>query len=329
MSRNSQSSVGPANLGTVGKTNAHSVEASFVIPCYRSTPALKALVSDLTALAREQLQRFEIILVRDSTDPDTTFLLDEIATTHQEARVIRLSRNFGQQAATVAGITESIGDVVVTLDDDYQHRPADALEMVAVLAREPLLHLVYARSVDASDSRSRTIAGSLFRGVLGYAGLKFADSLSPFRAFRGYFRDAFRTVAGPNVSVDIILSWVVDSVESMICEFNTRSAGKSGYSRRNLVKLALAILLTYTTRPLRSGVYLGSIGVALAIVFAAVILGTFLFGGITVPGFVTTTLLTLSLASLQLLVLGIVATYVGELHQRTTRQPTYFIVHRD
>lgn len=310
----------------MGKDKSHSLDASFVIPCYRSTPALKSLVSDLTDLARKQLRRFEIVLVRDSTDADTTFLLDEIAKTHKETRVIRLSRNFGQQAATVAGITESIGDVVVTLDDDYQHRPGDALKMVESLASQPDLHLVYGRPVDASHSRSRIIAGSLFRRVLKHAGLRFADSLSPFRAFRGYFRDAFGAASGPNVSVDVILSWVVDEVDSFVCEFSNRGDGESGYSRRNLVKLALAILLTYTTRPLRSGVYLGAVGVAVSICFAGAILGNFLLGGIAVPGFVTTTLLILSLASLQLLVLGIVATYVGELHQRGTRQPTYFIV---
>lgn len=300
-----------------------------MIPCFRSSSALKSLVSDLTELARKQLQRFEIVLVRDSTDPDTNFLLEEIAKTHKETRVIRLSRNFGQQAATVAGITETIGEVVVTLDDDYQHRPGDALEMLATLANQPDLHLVYGRPLEASDSRNRIFAGGLFRLVLKYGGLRFADSLSPFRAFRGYFREAFRSATGPNVSVDVILSWIVDSVATRYCDFNPRTDGVSGYSTRKLIGLAFGVLIAFSTRPLSAGVYIGVAGVSIAVIYALAILARFLVGGISVPGFATIALLVLFLGSLQLLILGLIGTYLGQQHRRSMSQPAYFVVRAD
>ena len=301
------------------------MDASFVIPCYRSPASLSKLVSDLVEQANGANHNFEIVLVQDSPDSETSSLLDRLEKQFKAVRTVRLSRNFGQQAATVAGIVESRGDIIVTLDDDYQHRPADALEMIRILTGDPAISLVYARPVIPSDSATRVKSGSLFRRVLKVSGLKFADSLSPFRAFRGYLREAFTSTKGPNVSVDIILGWVIDNPHTFETEFNVRTDGKSGYTQKALLKLALSILLTQTVRPLRAGIHLGIFGVAGSLVFGLFILGNYLFGGIAVPGFATTILLILLLGSLQLFILGIIGLYVGEQHKRGMRQPAYFI----
>lgn len=301
------------------------MKASFVIPCYKSTEALAHLVAELTENARGSLESFEILLVRDSTDSQTTLLLDQLERDFQETRQIRLSRNFGQQAATIAGIAESAGEFIVTLDDDYQHQPSDAISMVEMLRENPDIQLVYARPIAPSDSAQRIRSGKLFRQILRLAGLDFAESLSPFRAFRGYLRGAFKSVNGPTVSVDVILSWVVTNVETVECQFKSREDGNSGYTKRALIKLAMGILLSYTTRPLRAGIYLGFGGVVLSLIYASVILARYFFGGIAVAGFATTTLLVLFIGSVQLLILGVLGVYMGEQHQRGMRQPAYFI----
>lgn len=301
------------------------MDASFIIPCFRSPASLSNLVSDLVDQARDAGLDFEIVLVQDSNDEETFLLLDGLEKQFEAVRAVRLSRNFGQQAATVAGISESRGDIIVTLDDDYQHRPSDALEMIRILSDDPSIPLVYARPVAPSDSLSRVKSGSLFRRVLRFSGLKYADSVSPFRAFRGYLKEAFRSAKGPNVSVDIILGWVIDNPLTIETEFNVRLDGKSGYTQKVLIKLALTILLTQTVRPLRTGIHLGIFGVAASLVFGLFIVANYLFGGIAVPGFATTILLILLLGSLQLFVLGIIGIYVGEQHKRGMRQPAYLI----
>ena len=301
------------------------MDASFVIPCYRSPSSLRRLVSDLIEQARDAGYSFEIVLVQDSTDSQTSLLLGSLKEQFENVKVLRLTRNFGQQAATVAGIVESRGGIIVTLDDDYQHRPSDALEMVRMLSNDPSISLIYARPIAASDSLTRVKSGSLFRKVLRLSGLRFADSLSPFRAFRGYLRAGFQSTQGPNVSVDIILGWIVDSPKAFGAEFNFRSDGKSGYNKNTLFKLALSILLTQTIKPLRAGIYLGILGILSSLVFGLTILASYFFGGVAIPGFATTILLILLLGSLQLFILGVIGLYVGEQHKRGMRQPTYFI----
>lgn len=301
------------------------MDASFVIPCYRSPASLNNLVSDLVDQAGNVGLDFEIVLVQDSNDGGTFSFLDGLEKQFKAVRAVRLSRNFGQQAATVAGIIESRGDIIVTLDDDYQHRPSDAIDRVRILSKDTSIPLIYARPVASSDSPNRIKSGSLFRRVLRFSGLKHAYSVSPFRAFRGYLREAFRSARGPNVSVDIILGWVIDNPQTIETEFNVRVDGKSGYNQKALIKLALSLLLTQTARPLRAGIHLGIFGVAGSLIFGLFILANYLFGGIAVPGFATTILLILLLGSLQLFVLGIIGIYVGEQHKRGMRQPAYFI----
>lgn len=282
-------------------------------------------MSDLTAEARVSIGEFEILLIRDSRDVESAVLLSQLEHDFNETRQVKLSRNYGQQAATVAGIVESSGDIIVTLDDDYQHQPSDAIKMFKILSENSEAQLVYARPISPSDSPGRVRSGKQFRQLLQLSGLPFATSLSPFRAFRGNLRGAFLCVEGPNVSVDVILSWVVEEVKTVECEFRTRTNGVSGYTTLSLVKLALGVLLNYSTRPLRVGIYLGLAGVVLSFIFGTIIGVQYLLGGISVAGFATTTLLVLFMGSLQLLVLGIIGIYIGEQHQRGMHRPAYLV----
>lgn len=300
------------------------MEVSFVIPCFRPTMLLRELVEQLCLLARDEVGDFEIILVDDSAGADTT-LLEHIESDYSEVHLMKLSRNFGQQAATVAGIVRTTGNVIVTLDDDFQHSPADAIQMVRILKARPDVQLVYAKPQNQSQSHNRVRSGQVFRLLLEAAGLEFARSISPFRAFRGYLRVAFESVAGPNISIDVVLSWVVDKVETVECVFKPRELGVSGYSTRSLIGLALSVFLSYSTRPLRAGIYLGAFGVAVAIGYGGLIGFQYIVGGITVAGFATTTLLILFLGSLNLLILGILGLYIGEQHERGMQRPAFLV----
>jgi hypothetical protein len=139
-------------------------------------------------------------------------------------------------------------------------------------------------------------------------------------------RAAFQTSTGPNLSVDVILSWVVDTPTTVECDFGNRDIGTSGYTSLGLFRLALGILLAYSTQPLRFGVYLGAVGMLFSMVYGAVTFGVYVFGGIAVPGFTTIALLVISLGSVQLLLLGIIGIYLGEQHRRSMSQPAYFII---
>ncbi len=303
-----------------------SPDLSFVIPCYKSTPALRELVCLLLLLSAQRGLSAEIILVHDSREPRTSELLSGLMNDFENVTLVQLSRNFGQHNATAAGIATTAGQIVVTLDDDLQHPAEAALEMVEELQRESQVDLVYGVPRKAKQKLLRFFFGTLLRALLKIAGLKYAESISPFRAFRGRFRDCFIGLPGPHVSVDVVLSWSVGEVKSVKVNFRDRSQGDSGYSGRKLVRLAIVYLLSFSTLPLRLALLIGVAGSAMTIVFAIAVVVQYLDGSITEPGFTTITLLLSLVGSLLLMVVGIIGEYVGLQHRRGMGQPLYFVL---
>ena len=305
------------------------MDVSIVIPCYRSPKALRNLVDDLLETFGQTGAEFEVLLVLDYRDVSTLELTSQINDRSERVRRILLSRNFGQQAATAAGIVESQGKIVVTMDDDYQQTPADALNIVNILETERFVDLVYGVPDQNHQSFGRKVSGNFFRNVMKSAGIPFFHLFSPLRGFRGYFREAIQSYGGPTVAVDVALAWVVSEVRGYVANFRPRVDGESGYSGLARFRLALSFLLAQSTAALQLGIYLGLVGVLSAMVLAGRILYLSLTDALFVPGFATTILVILFVGSIQLLLLGIIGRYVGLQHKRSIGQPAYFVAGRD
>ena len=305
------------------------MDVSFVIPCYKSTSALTDLVTDLVGVCRESGLSCDVTLVLDSRDPETYSISETLNSQFSEVNRVILSRNFGQQGATAAGIMSSTGDIVVTLDDDYQHLPSDALALAQKLLDNPDIDLVYGVPRERTQPRLRSMGSSLFRSLMKMLGLASFENFGPLRAFRGIFRESLGNSLEPGLAIDVALSWVVNTVDSVDCDFQWREQGQSGYSPVARLKLAVSYFVTHTTAPLQFGIYLGFFGVFITVIFASIILVQYLIGAIEVPGFVSTLLTVLFIGSIQLLLLGILGKYVGQQHRRGLGQPLFFILKKD
>ncbi len=305
------------------------MDVSFVIPCYNSTSALTKLVNDLVHAARESDVTFEVKLVLDSRDPETYDISRALNSEFNEVSRVVLSKNFGQQGATAAGIVDSTGDVIVTLDDDYQHLPSDAIALAKKLLDNPELDLVYGVPRNRTQPFFRSLGSSLFRRMMTTLGLSSFENFGPLRTFRGIFRESLANSLEPGIAIDVALSWVVNTVDSVECDFQWRDQGTSGYRGLARVKLAVSYFVTHTTAPLQFGIYLGFFGVFITVLFAAIILIQYVVGAIEVPGFVSTLLTVLFIGSIQLLLLGILGKYVGQQHRRGLGQPLFFVRERD
>lgn len=301
------------------------MELSVIVPCYKSGPALQKLVDDFVTLGRENFAKFEIILVLDSYDKLTLGITKTLTETFTEVSRIRLSKNFGQQAATAAGIVESSGEIIVTIDDDYQHRPSDAIKLVERLRAEPEVDLVYGVPRVQKQSWGRRFTSKAFRRTMTLSGLKHFDLFSPLRAFRGEFRGAISRAISPNLALDVALDWVVAEVRGQICEFNNREAGDSGYTSLARLRLAVGFLTAHSIMPLQIGIYIGLVGAMICGSLGIYILTTYLMGTVTVPGFATTSLAILFIGSIQLVLLGVVGRYLGKQYQSSLGKPLYFI----
>lgn len=315
--------------GTAGRVPDSSpmTSVSVVIPCYRSEATLPPLVERLRAVLGPATDAHEVVLVVDGSPDDTWSVARDLADRHAEVRAVRLSRNYGQHNALLAGIATARYDVVVTMDDDLQHRPEEVPRLLAALDDE--VELVYGVAVQEEHSWLRSLASrsvklAMSRGMR----IEGARDISAFRAFHTYLRDAFAGVGGPHVALDVALSWATTRAVAVPVTMDQRTVGQSGYTGRTLVAHAVNMVLGYSTAPLRLVIYLGLLCAALGVLLLAVILVQYFSGATTVAGYTTISSLVAIFSGAQLLALGVLGEYVGRIHGSQTGRPAYVVRER-
>ncbi|MDP3891506.1 glycosyltransferase family 2 protein [Nocardioides sp.] len=300
---------------------------SVVVPCYQSSQTLQPLVEQLLDARPTATDEFEIVLVVDGSPDATWDVARDLAERHGPVRGIHLSRNYGQHNAIVAGIREARHPVVVTMDDDLQHRPGEVPRLLAALT--PDLDLVYGVPVAEEHTFWRSFASRFVKHLIARGlGITSATSISAFRAFRTRLRDGFAELAGPHASVDVALSWATTRIGSVPVEMDARAEGRSNYSFRMLLRHASNMLLGYSTAPLRLVGYLGFLCAALGTVLLGVVLWQYFTGSTTVQGFTTLASMVAVFSGAQMLAIGVLGEYLGRVHINSVGQPTYVVAER-
>jgi glycosyltransferase involved in cell wall biosynthesis len=301
------------------------MDISVVVPCYRSRGTLRTLVQELHTHLPAVTGHYEVILVVDGSPDDTYAIARDLERENpRHVRAVMLRRNYGQHNALLAGIARAKYDVIVTMDDDLQHRPDQIPALVAPLA-DPMVDLVY--GVDSTEEHGfwRSLASRTVKRGLAAADVPNAQDVSAFRAFRTDLRDGFIHVADAFVSVDVLLSWTTTGVRRAAIQMRTRQEGESAYTLAGLVRHALNMITGYGTFPLRIVTWLGVACSALGMVLLAVFLWKYVTGATTVAGFTSTAAMIAIFSGAQMLSLGIIGEYLGRLHFRSMQRPMYLV----
>ena len=303
---------------------------SVVIPCYRSSATLPELVARLHAtLGAESgspASDYEVVLVVDGSPDDTAAVARGLAA-HAKVRCLELRRNYGQHNALLAGVLRARHEVVVTMDDDLQHRPDQIAALVEPL-REESVDLVYGVAQEEEHGFWRSLASRAVKRGLGASGVPSATDVSAFRAFRRDLAPVFSQVNDPYVSMDVLLSWATTAVRRVVVQMDERTVGTSNYSLRSLVRHTLNMVTGYSTLPLRSVAWLGAFCAALGIGLLAFVLVKFVAGEVTVAGWTTLASMIAIFSGAQMISIAVLGEYVGRLHTRSMQRPTY-VVRRD
>lgn len=297
---------------------------SVVVPVYQSSESLGPLVTRVhQALAGKY--GFEVILVDDGSKKDTWETVVSLAEEWDQVKGVRLSRNFGQHNALIAGLRTAVMDVTVTIDDDLQNPPEEIPVLVDSLL-DGDLDVVYGVPEATKQSVLRRVAGRVTRlSLRSGLGVKSATDMSSFRAFRTPLRDAFEGELGTGVSLDALLTWGGAKFGSVGVQHTSRAAGSSNYSFGKLLRFALDTTTGYSAAPLQVASILGLMtalfgaGVLVFVTARPIILGD------SVPGFPFLAATIALFSGVQLFTLGIIGEYLARIHFRTMRKPTYVI----
>lgn len=300
------------------------MQVSVVIPCYRSATSLPGLLDRLVPVLTASTSEHEVILVVDGSPDDTWRVAADISATSPTVHALRLSRNYGQHNALLAGIREARFSIVVTMDDDAQHPPEEVPKLLMALVED--VDLVYGVPETDEHGTLRNLASRLVkRGMTRALGIEQADSISAFRAFRSRLSAGFGGMTGPHASIDVALSWTTTKVTSTVVRMDPRTEGRSNYSFGLLVRHAVNMLLGYSAAPLRLVGYLGVACSLLGIGLLGFLLVSFLTGVTKVAGFTTISSMIAVFSGAQMLAIAVVGEYLGRVHSDNMGRPTYLI----
>jgi undecaprenyl-phosphate 4-deoxy-4-formamido-L-arabinose transferase len=307
---------------------------SVVVPVYQGEKTLAALVDEITALASERAtpaghrrEVTEVLLVHDNGPDASDRVIRDLESTHDIVRGVWLSRNFGQHAATLAGMASTGGDWIVTLDEDGQHDPAYIDSMLDTAMAEQAA-LVYARPENAAPHGLLRNAASKGAKVVLRAVFGDGDA-SVFQSYRLILGDVGRSVsayAGSGVYLDVAISWVTRRVTTSPVRLRDEGDRTSGYSLRKLLSHFWRMVLTSGTRGLRVVSVLGVVLAVLGLLFALYVVVATLSGRELEAGWSSTIVVVLLSTGAILFSLGIVAEYIGVAVNMAMGRPSYLIV---
>lgn len=315
--------------------NAHTVHRlSVVIPVYRGETTLDKLVTQILGLPLDWrspdgrcLLIDEVLLVWDRGPDRSDRVIRELVARDDRVRPVWLTRNFGQHAATLAGMASSGGDWVVTIDEDGQH---DVKAIAALLdcAMAKRAAVVYANPTsEGHHGFLRQVSSRLAKwSVVLIAGNGDSARYNSFRLVTGEIARSVAAYAGSGVYLDVALGWVTHDVAVCPVPQSQPTRRSSSYSLRSLLSHYWRMVISSGTRALRmvslTGVLLAVIGVALAILLAT----TVAFGlSVEVRGWASTIVIMLLTSGATMFSLGVIAEYLGTVVNMAMGKPLYLI----
>jgi polyisoprenyl-phosphate glycosyltransferase len=307
---------------------------SVVIPVYLGELTLGKVVRELAQLERVSrsgsghLYRVaEIILINDCGPDGSAEIIRQLAEQFPLVRPVWLSRNFGQHAATIAGMAASSADWVATLDEDGQHDPTDISRLLD-RAVGSNMGVVYATPLNGgSHSSFRNLTSSAAKRLASIlSGSRGPLNFSSFRLVSGELARSVAAYAGPSVYLDVALSWITQDVSAIEVKFRDELRHRSGYSLGKLLGHFWKLAVTTGTRPLRLVSLVGALTGVIGFVLAAKIVFDRVVYGIAAQGWASVFVGILLIGGAVLFSIGIIAEYLGIVVRSALGQPTYLAV---
>lgn len=298
---------------------------SLVVPCFNEADSLARLHAETVQAAEGTCDDFELILVDDGSRDDTLARARALAATDDRVRVVSFSRNFGKEAAMLAGLRASRGDAVAIMDADLQHPPQMLRDLVAVLATGEADQVVARRSREGEPAGRAVLSRLYYRLVNGMVDVELVDGVGDFRILSRRAVDALLQLCEVNRFSKGLFSWIGFATREVRYSNVLRHAGESSWSIRALVNYGIDGVLSFNHRPLRFVFHIGIAAILVSLLHLVWLLVDWARSGVQTPGYFTTMAAITLLSGVQLVGLAIIAEYVGRIYLEVKRRPHYII----
>ncbi|MEU1371599.1 glycosyltransferase [Streptomyces sp. NPDC005803] len=299
-------------------------QVSVIVPCYNEEEVVKTFHRALVESLEPTGESFEVCYVDDGSDDLTRAQLIHLAAADERVRYITFSRNFGKEAAMLAGLRMSRGDCVVLMDADLQH-PPELLPRMLELSQHGYDQVIARRDREGEGALRSFASRSYYRAMGHFMEVSVVDGEGDFRLLSRRAVDSVLALPESNRFSKGIFSWIGFDTTSFTYQNAARVAGRSKWGGRRLLNYGIDGLISFNNRPLRLAIYAGLLMALAAMGYAVWIIVEVARNGVGVPGYTSLLTAVVALGGIQLVTLGIVGEYVGRIYCETKNRPHYLI----
>lgn len=296
---------------------------SVVIPAYNEELTIERAADVIGSMLYGKNIEHELLLIDDGSSDKTWSLIQSISKTRKDTRGVHFSRNFGKEAAIMAGLNVASGDCCVVIDCDLQHPPEKILEMYA-LWEQGYEVIEGQKSSRGDESTTHSFAAKTFYAIISKATGFDMSAASDFKLLDRKAVDVIKNMHERNAFFRALSSWVGFKTTTIYFDVRERAAGESKWSTRSLTKYAVSNIASFSTAPMQIVTALGSIMLIVAVIFSIIALTQKIIGS-ALDGFTTVILLQLFSSSIVMISLGIIGFYIAKIYDEIKGRPRYII----
>ncbi|MFZ2304141.1 MAG: glycosyltransferase family 2 protein [Streptococcus suis] len=303
---------------------------SVVVPCYNEE---KTILPFLESIARTEKElsdklQFSYIFIDDGSSDNTLKVLKEASSQNSNIHFISFSRNFGKEAALLAGLEDADGDFVTVMDVDLQDPPELLVEMYSKI-NDGYDIVATRRSNRIGEPIIRSFFAKLFYRIMNrVSSTEMIDGARDFRLMTRQVVDSILELKEVNRFSKGLFSWVGYKVTYISYENRERVAGETSWSFWSLLKYSIEGFINFSDVPLTLATWSGLFSFFLSIVGAVFVIIRQIIFSDPVPGWASIVTIILFLGGIQLLALGIIGKYISKIFLETKKRPIYIVKER-
>lgn len=299
---------------------------TILVPCYNEQDSLLALKEALVAQMKQlPSYEWEVLFVNDGSKDNTISIIKDIRKDDKRFCYVDLSRNFGKEAAMLAGFDYATGDAVVIMDADLQHPPSVIPKMLKKW--EEGYEDVYGRRLTrGKESWVRKKFSMLYYNILQKTTrVEVLKNVGDFRLLDRKCIEELKKLRETERYTKGMYCWIGFKKAAVDFETHNRVAGESSMNLKSLISLAVDGITSFTVAPLKISIFIGMIVSLAAFIFMCyTLINTWIYGD-PVQGYPTLMTIVLFLGGVQLLSLGIIGEYLGKIFIETKKRPVYVV----
>ncbi|WP_109124201.1 glycosyltransferase family 2 protein [Dyella sp. C11] len=299
-----------------------------VVPAYNEAAVLEIFHARLGRVLDELPLDCEVLYIDDGSSDNTWQLIEDLAARDARTSALKLSRNFGKEAALTAGLDHVDADAAVVIDADLQD-PPELIPSLVERWREGF-DVVYAtRTAREGETGFKRFTSALFyRSMERVSDTRVPRDTGDFRLLSRRALDALRQLRERQRFMKGLFTWIGYRQTAVYYLREPRQAGTTKWNYWRLLQLAIEGFTSFSTAPLRLATWVGVLASLLAFLYGAWVFGKALFFGDPVHGYPSLMVVILFMGGVQLLALGVIGEYLGRNYAESKQRPLYFIEER-